>query len=312
MAKKKNQDEAPKGSPAWMATFSDLMNLLLCFFVLLFAMSNVDEAKYTAVAESLALSFSIFNGGAKAYGDGVLVSNGATQLNQLDEYYESMGETNDKKENDEVYEDNQHGDKDDDQGQKTDDTTNMTGTAVGGDTPKDNQNNDSLEEMLHQANYEQTSNLYSEVSDLVEKYQLSDYLAVNVDAENYQFVSLEIKGAVLFSSGSAKLKSTAIPIISRIGDILNIYSDFNVEVIRHTDSVPTTSKSQYESNNYLSCARAISVAEYLIENKDIDRDRIAFTGRGDYEPIASNATAEGRAMNRRVEFRLFNSISSNR
>ena len=47
MAKKK-QEDPPKGSPAWMATFSDLMNLLLCFFVLLFAMSNVDEAKQEA------------------------------------------------------------------------------------------------------------------------------------------------------------------------------------------------------------------------------------------------------------------------
>ena len=46
MAKKKKPEEAPAGSPAWMATFSDLMNLLLCFFVLLFSMSSVDAAKY--------------------------------------------------------------------------------------------------------------------------------------------------------------------------------------------------------------------------------------------------------------------------
>ncbi|MDE6319514.1 MAG: chemotaxis protein, partial [Lachnospiraceae bacterium] len=51
MAKKK-QEDPPKGSPAWMATFSDLMNLLLCFFVLLFAMSNVDEAKQEAIVAS--------------------------------------------------------------------------------------------------------------------------------------------------------------------------------------------------------------------------------------------------------------------
>ena len=54
MAKKKKAEDAPKGSPAWMATFSDLMNLLLCFFVLLFSMSSIDAEKYAAerVAEA--------------------------------------------------------------------------------------------------------------------------------------------------------------------------------------------------------------------------------------------------------------------
>ena len=50
MARKKKADDAPKGSPAWMATFSDLMNLLLCFFVLLFSMSSVDTAKFNEMA----------------------------------------------------------------------------------------------------------------------------------------------------------------------------------------------------------------------------------------------------------------------
>ena len=63
MAKKK-QEDPPKGSPAWMATFSDLMNLLLCFFVLLFAMSSVDEAKQDAIIASLNQAFSVFDGGA--------------------------------------------------------------------------------------------------------------------------------------------------------------------------------------------------------------------------------------------------------
>ena len=50
MAKKK-QEEAPKGSPAWMATFSDLMNLLLCFFVLLFSMSSIEVSKFEEIAK---------------------------------------------------------------------------------------------------------------------------------------------------------------------------------------------------------------------------------------------------------------------
>lgn len=83
MAKKK-QEEAPKGSPAWMATFSDLMNLLLCFFVLLFSMSSIDAAKFEQVVASFNETFSVFSGGATAIGDGILISNGVSQLNELD------------------------------------------------------------------------------------------------------------------------------------------------------------------------------------------------------------------------------------
>ena len=73
MAKRKPQDQ-PAGSPAWMSTFSDLMNLLLCFFVLLFSMSSVDAEKFEKVAASLSASFSIFPSGGSALSDeGILV-----------------------------------------------------------------------------------------------------------------------------------------------------------------------------------------------------------------------------------------------
>ena len=65
MAKKK-PEEPKKGSPEWMATFSDLMNLLLCFFVLLFSMSSIDNEKWEKVVESLQNSFSVFSGGGSA------------------------------------------------------------------------------------------------------------------------------------------------------------------------------------------------------------------------------------------------------
>ncbi len=94
MAKKK-EDTPPAGSPAWMATFSDLMNLLLCFFVLLFSMSTVDAQKFQAVAASFSQTFSIFEAGATAIGDGILISNGVSQLNELDKYINSTGKAAD-------------------------------------------------------------------------------------------------------------------------------------------------------------------------------------------------------------------------
>lgn len=94
MAREKKQEEEIK-TDGWKDTFSDLMNLLLCFFVLLYSMSVVDEVKYAELVASLSNSFSIFSGGAQAIGEGQLISSGATQLNNLDEYYSDMGKATD-------------------------------------------------------------------------------------------------------------------------------------------------------------------------------------------------------------------------
>ena len=88
MAKKK-QEEAPKGSPAWMATFSDLMNLLLCFFVLLFSMSTVDAAKFEMVVASLQSTFSVRSPGS-SIGEGELISSGVSQLKDFSMYFEQL------------------------------------------------------------------------------------------------------------------------------------------------------------------------------------------------------------------------------
>ena len=90
MAKRK-PDEPPKGAPAWQSTFADLMNLLLCFFVMLFSMSTMDAQKFELLAASFNQTFSIFSAGATAIGDGILISNGVSQFNELDDYINSTG-----------------------------------------------------------------------------------------------------------------------------------------------------------------------------------------------------------------------------
>ena len=89
MAKRK-QEEAPKGSPAWMSTFSDLMNLLLCFFVLLFSMSTVDADKFQQVIASLQSSISILPAGGSSIGEGEMISAGVRQLEFMDSYYNEI------------------------------------------------------------------------------------------------------------------------------------------------------------------------------------------------------------------------------
>lgn len=92
MARRK-KEEPQKASAEWMNTFADLMNLLLCFFVLLFAMSTVDAQKFDMIVASFSQTFSIFSAGHISVGEGMLLGNGVSQLNELDQYMDSMGKT---------------------------------------------------------------------------------------------------------------------------------------------------------------------------------------------------------------------------
>lgn len=100
MAKKK-QEEAAKGSPAWMATFSDLMNLLLCFFVLLFSMSTVDAEKFEMVVASLQSSFSVLPSGGSSVGEGELISSGVSQLKEFSMFFEQFSSEGESEEQEE-------------------------------------------------------------------------------------------------------------------------------------------------------------------------------------------------------------------
>lgn len=97
MAREKKEQEEIK-TDGWKDTFSDLMNLLLCFFIMLFAMSAVDETKYAELVASLSNSFSIFSGGGIGMGEGQLISSGAAQLNNLDEFISDMGKAQEETE----------------------------------------------------------------------------------------------------------------------------------------------------------------------------------------------------------------------
>ncbi len=85
-------EEPPKGAPAWQCTFADLMNLLLCFFVLLFSMSTVDAQKFELVAASFSQTFSIFTAGSTTIGDGSMIGNGVSQLPELDNFINNVGQ----------------------------------------------------------------------------------------------------------------------------------------------------------------------------------------------------------------------------
>jgi chemotaxis protein MotB len=149
--------------------------------------------------------------------------------------------------------------------------------------------------------------MYDQVSDLTDQYNLGDYVELSIDPES-QFVQLTLKGSILYDSGKAEIKEEAKPILLKIGEVLQKFKGYTVEIEGHTDNVPMNS-STYKDNNWLSSARALNAAEFLIENQKLDPTKIKYSGRGEYEPITSNATPEGRAKNRRIEIKIYNEYS---
>lgn len=274
MAKQKKPEEQAPGSPAWMATFSDLMNLLLCFFVLLFAMSSVDEEKFEELANSLSSRLNIFSGGRTSIGEGQLISLGTAQLNNMDEYFSSMGKTSEE-----------------------------TGEVI--EDPKQ-----AVEEAVKEENWSQTEEMYDNISSMTGKYNLDKYVDIGVDVDGGRYITLEVSGNFLYKSGKAELTEEAIPIFSKIGDILKHYEGYRIAIIGHTDNIPVSSGGRYADNMELSSARASEAAKYLIEKKGQDPKFIEWTGRGEYDPVADNSTEDGRAQNRRIEIRIYNSLNS--
>ena len=163
-------------------------------------------------------------------------------------------------------------------------------------------------EKLQEEMRKETSEMYDQISDLMETYNLTGDAELKMDPQ-YQFVQLEIKGSVLFDSGSAQVRKEAEPILKKIGKLLKKFDGFEIEIVGHTDNVPVVNAA-FKDNNWLSTARALNAAQYLMETCDLDPTNLKYSGRGEYEPVASNATSEGRAKNRRIEIKIYNKLIS--
>lgn len=288
MARPRKEDP-PKGSPAWMSTFSDLMNLLLCFFVMLFAMSTIDAEKYEQVVASLQSAFSIMPNGGSAVGQGQLVSSGVSQLDLLTEYYDEDGDYDTEA--------------DSDISGELDEGANADLTEVDAEEA----DTDEIVEAYQEQTLAESEQMAEEIEEALKTYGIQDDVEVSF---NGQYVCMNLNGALLFDSGKSELKDdAAYALIDKIGQILESYDSNIIEIEGHTDNVPISS-SKYEDNNVLSCYRALTVAEYLREITDIDASHFTSSGRGEYSPVADNSTAEGRARNRRVEIKVYNSYYS--
>ena len=104
---------------------------------------------------------------------------------------------------------------------------------------------------------------------------------------------------LLFESGSAEIKEEMKPVLVQVAMFINS-SSYQVYIDGHTDNVPI-SIGKYANNEDLALARAYNIMHYLVYEENVPADMIAITGYGEYHPVDSNATPEGREKNRRVE-----------
>ena len=111
---------------------------------------------------------------------------------------------------------------------------------------------------------------------------------------------------ILFDSGKADIKKNGLAVLKRVGDVLKEASDKDIRVEGHTDNVPISSrlKDVFPSNWELSTARATNVVRFLQKDVGISGSALAACGYGEFRPVADNATAEGRAQNRRIQIVL--------
>lgn len=113
-------------------------------------------------------------------------------------------------------------------------------------------------------------------------------------------VYISLADNMLFRSGSYQISDKAMDILSKIAKIIKDYKDYDVLVEGNTDNVPI-SKTNIRNNWDLSALRASSVVQVLQDKFGVDPSRLTAGGRGEYNPIATNSTPEGRQLNRRTQ-----------
>ena len=132
---------------------------------------------------------------------------------------------------------------------------------------------------------------------MFKKMALETQLATSLTIEG---LSLTIRDNVLFNSGSADVRPEDLNIAKEISRLLEMDVPRSIIISGHTDNVPIKN-ANFESNWELSVMRAINFMKILLENPQLNPELFSAKGHGEFQPIASNDTEEGRAQNRRVE-----------
>lgn len=263
---KKHKHEEHANHEAWAIPYGDLITLLLAFFVVMYAVSSVNEGKYRVLADSLSTALGGPPKSLKPVQIGDKPEKGAkTEADfnavRMKGFPQEGGSIKPHAPGEPISEDAQHR----------------------GATPENAERG--------------MENLRRMASAVQEAMQgLIDQKLVLVRRTD-QWLEIEINTDILFASGIAGVAPSAEPVLASLAGILKQFPNA-LRIEGHTDNVPISTLA-FPSNWELSAARAASVV-HLFMQSGVDPARMTVIGLGEYHPVADNRSVEGRNRNRRV------------
>ena len=158
---------------------------------------------------------------------------------------------------------------------------------------------------LVKAREEQVRKVSSTYESLLEKMKSEISQGQVTISELKGKLTINMVDSILFDPGKAEVKKGGREILGKIISILKDVSDQSIRIEGHTDNVPISRAlaQRYHTNWELSAARAINVARFL-QDQGIDPGNLSAVAYGEWKPVATNDTAEGKAKNRRIEINL--------
>jgi len=193
---------------------------------------------------------------------------------------------------------------------KVDDLTNRTGQLSTESANKQSALNKSQQELAaNQKRLEQLQALMDQQKRAIQEIRkkMADALVgfnsneLTVAIKNGK-VYVSLQENLLFPSGSAVVNPKGKVALGKLAEVLNNNPEITVDIEGHTDSIPIRGK--YQDNWDLSTARATSIVRILTVDYKVDPIRIVASGHSQYDPVQTNSTADGRALNRRTEIIL--------
>jgi len=268
---RKQPHEEHVNHEAWAIPYGDLITLLLAFFVVMYAVSSVNEGKYRVMAEALAEAFGGPPRSIQPIQIGKIQKDGDDRprpvVQAQNRVTPAMGG-----------------------GMRALNRVDLPGTP---DSMRRQQQANNEERLTGRA-AAQLKAIREEIDKALIELIEQDLVVVRRTALTLE---IEIKADILYPSGSAALTSNAKPVIEQLATILAPH-DNPIRVEGHTDNVPISTLA-FPSNWELSAARATSVVHLFIE-RNVDPRRLSIQGHGEFKPVAPNDSAENRNMNRRV------------
>jgi len=282
-------NDCPKcedGLPPWLATFADLMSLLMCFFVLLLSFATVDAVRFKKMAESMKDAFGVqreIPANEIVMGVSVIKQEWSPTVAEQSVITEIRQETSEvQKEHLEMKAAEQQEEFEQQQELKQQELDKQAAL-------------EAAEEQLQSELAEQLGELQDALDQEVE-----EGLVTLERKESSIIVRIQEKGS--FGSGSARLDPGFHEVMARISKVLAAKPG-KITVAGHSDNIPI-STGRFRSNWELSSARAVTVLHSMLRNKDIAEDRVVVEGLSDTRPLVPNDSPQNRAKNRRVELIL--------